>query len=120
MQQLPWKPAVQCGWPADQVEVVGFVDSQRFMDVAVRIDICSHGAVQGQAARREEAPAVIRTSKTEHQNGPLKAGVKHTYWTQSKHCKVHMEIQRKNYNAMTLGWKVSRSLQAIQTQKTQH
>ncbi len=54
----------------------------------MRIDICSHGAVQGQAARREEAPAVIMTSKTEHQNGPLKDGV--------KHCEVHMEIQRKN------------------------
>lgn len=52
---LPWKPAVQRGWPADQVEVVGFVDSQSFMDVTVRVDVCSHGAVQRQAAGREEA-----------------------------------------------------------------
>lgn len=53
--ELPWKPAVQCGWPADQVEVVCFVDSQSFMDVTVRVDVCSHGAVQRQAAGREEA-----------------------------------------------------------------
>ena len=53
--KLPWKPAVQRGWPADQVEVVGFVDSQSFMDVAVRVDVRSHGAVQRQAAGREEA-----------------------------------------------------------------
>lgn len=53
--KLPWKPAVQRGWPADQVEVVGFVDSQSFMDVTVRVDVRSHGAVQRQAARRGEA-----------------------------------------------------------------
>lgn len=41
---------MQCGWPADQVEVVGFVDSQSFVDVTVRVDVRSHGAVQGQAA----------------------------------------------------------------------
>ncbi len=46
---------MQCGWPADQVEVVSFVDSQSFMDVAVRVDVCGHGAVQRQAAGREEA-----------------------------------------------------------------
>lgn len=46
---------MQCGWPADQVEVVSFVDSQGFMDVTVRVYVCSHGAVQGQAAGRGEA-----------------------------------------------------------------
>lgn len=46
---VAWKPAVQRGWPAHQVEVVGFVDGQRFMDVTVRVDVCSHGAVQRQA-----------------------------------------------------------------------
>lgn len=45
VEELPWKPAVQCGWPADQVEVVGFVDSQGFVNVTVRVDVCSHGAV---------------------------------------------------------------------------
>lgn len=40
---------MQCRWPADQVEVVGFVDSQGFMDVAMRVDVCSHGAIQRQA-----------------------------------------------------------------------
>lgn len=56
--ELPWKPAVQCGWPADQVEVVGFVDSQGLMDVTVRVDIRSHGAVQRQAAERKKAGGV--------------------------------------------------------------
>lgn len=40
---------MQCGWPADQVEVVGFEDSQGFMDVTVRVDVCSHGSIQRQA-----------------------------------------------------------------------
>lgn len=48
--ELPWKPAVQRGWPADQVKVVGFVDSQSFVDVTVGVDVCRHGAVQRQAA----------------------------------------------------------------------
>lgn len=50
---LPWKPAVQRGGPADQVQVVGFVDSQGFMNVAVGVDVCSHGAIQGQAGGGE-------------------------------------------------------------------
>lgn len=58
--ELPWKPAVQCGWPANQVEVVGFVDSQGFMDITVRIDICSHGAVQRQAAEKQETRGAHR------------------------------------------------------------
>lgn len=48
-EELPWKPAVQCGWPADQVKVVGFVDGQGFVDITVGVDICRHGAVQRQA-----------------------------------------------------------------------
>lgn len=43
---------MQRGWPADQVKVIGFVDSQSFMDVTMRVDICSHRTVEGQA--REE------------------------------------------------------------------
>lgn len=46
---------MQCGWPADQVEVVGFVDSEGFMDITVRVDICSHGAVKRQTAEGEKA-----------------------------------------------------------------
>lgn len=49
---------MQCGWPADQVEVVGFVDSQSFMDVTVGVDVRSHGTIQRQAAGREEAGGV--------------------------------------------------------------
>lgn len=60
MTELPWKPAVQCGWPANQVEVVGFVDSQGFMDIAVRVDISRHGAVQRQAAEKEEAGGICQ------------------------------------------------------------
>lgn len=70
--KLPWKPAVQRGWPAHQVEVVGFVDGQRFMDVTVRVDVCSHGAVQRQAA--ENISSVILTQK--HPNEPLDEGMK--------------------------------------------
>lgn len=44
--ELPWKPAVQCGRPADQVEVVCLVDGQGLVDVTVGIDIGSHGAIQ--------------------------------------------------------------------------
>lgn len=51
--QLPWKPAVQCGGSADKVQVVGLVDGQSFVDVTVRIDVRSHGAVQRQTAGRE-------------------------------------------------------------------
>lgn len=40
---------MQRGWPAVQVKVVGFVDGQSFMDVAMRVDIHSHWTVQGQA-----------------------------------------------------------------------
>lgn len=43
---------MQRRWPSNQVKVVGFVDSQRFVDVTVRVDVRSHGAVQGQAAER--------------------------------------------------------------------
>lgn len=44
---------MQRRWPSNQVKVVGFVDSQRFVDVTVRVDVRSHGAVQRQAAERE-------------------------------------------------------------------
>lgn len=54
---LPWKPAVERGWPADQVEIVSFVDSQGLMDVTVRIDIRSHRPIQRQAAEKQEAGA---------------------------------------------------------------
>lgn len=76
--ELPWKPAVHCGWPADHVEVVGFVDSQSFVDVTVRVDVCSHGTVERQAAERDEdiwrmsaAVTPINTSaKNKNHNGP--------------------------------------------------
>lgn len=48
---------MQCGWPADQVEVVGFVHGQGFVDITVRVDVRSHGAVQRQAAEREAGGA---------------------------------------------------------------
>lgn len=44
---------MQCGGPADQVQVVGFVHRQGFMDVTVRVDVRSHGAVERQAEERE-------------------------------------------------------------------
>lgn len=53
--ELPRKPAVQCGRPAHKVQVVGFVDSQSFVNVTVRVDVRSHGAVQRQAAGRGHA-----------------------------------------------------------------
>ena len=67
---LPWKPAVQSGWPADQVEVVGFVDSQSFVDVAMRVDVRSHGAVQRQAAgeRRRDGRSCVISSKYDFKN----------------------------------------------------
>lgn len=40
---------MQSGWPADHVKVIGFVDSQSFMDVTMRVDICSHRTVERQA-----------------------------------------------------------------------
>lgn len=46
---------MQCGRPAHKVQVVGFVDSQSFVDVTVRVDVRSHGAVQRQAAGRGHA-----------------------------------------------------------------
>lgn len=53
--ELPRKPAMQCGWPADKVEVVGFVDSQCFMHVTVRVDVRSHGPIQRQTAEKKKA-----------------------------------------------------------------
>lgn len=40
---------MQRGGPADQVKVVGLVDGQSFMDVTMRVDICSHRTVERQA-----------------------------------------------------------------------
>ena len=56
---LPWKPAVQCGWPADQVEVACFVDGEGLVDIAMRVNISCHGAIQRETkwgdGGREEA-----------------------------------------------------------------
>lgn len=60
---------MQRGWPADQVQVVGFVHRQSFMDVTVRVDIRSHGAVQRQAKERENK--LVR-HVIKHQNDALK------------------------------------------------
>lgn len=46
---------MQRGGPADQVQVVGFVHRQGFVDVAVRVDVCSHWAVQRQAEESERS-----------------------------------------------------------------
>ena len=44
---------MHCGWPANQVEVAGLVDSQCLVDVAMRVDICGHGSIQRQTAEGE-------------------------------------------------------------------
>lgn len=49
---------MQCGRPANQIEVVGFVDSQGFMDVTMWVDVCSHGTIQRQAAGKGEAGGI--------------------------------------------------------------
>lgn len=49
-RKLPWEPAVHCGWPTNQVEVAGLVDSQSLMDIAMWVDVSSHGPVQRQTA----------------------------------------------------------------------
>lgn len=59
---------MECGWSADQVEVVGFVDSQRFMDVAMRVDVRSHGPIQREAAGRHEAGEYEHLKKLFSQN----------------------------------------------------
>lgn len=56
---------MQCGGPADQVQVVGFVDSQRFMNVTVRVDVCRHGAVQRQAGGGETGNKSLAEKLTE-------------------------------------------------------
>lgn len=48
--ELPWKPAVQGRRSAHQVQVVGLVDGQSLVNVAVRVDVRRHWAVQRQAA----------------------------------------------------------------------
>lgn len=73
---LPWKPAVQGGWPANQVEVVGFVHGKGFMDVTVGVDVCSHGAVQRQATGRQKDD-VIRTDYRFSEASSQKTNMRH-------------------------------------------
>lgn len=69
---------MHCGWPADHVEVVGFVDSQSFMDVTVRVDVYSHGTVERQAAERDgdiwrmsaAVTPINASAKNKNHNGP--------------------------------------------------
>lgn len=52
------------GWPADQVKVIGFVDSQSFMDVTMRVDICSHRTIERQAGEeRQRDGKMLRSVK---------------------------------------------------------
>lgn len=54
---------MQSGRPANQVEVVGFVDSQCFVNIAMRVDICSHGPIQRQAAEKHNVYLHINCHK---------------------------------------------------------